>query len=130
MSDIIPTSPTRHASEQPAAQPAPGVLSSASPSESVKSAAIPMGRLIMAFAVAVIADTVGFPLGEIGFVVFDICVGVVLMGIIGFRRGISPELVVATVVEAIPGLGLLPSWVAAVGVLAARSRYARGRPKA
>ena len=73
-------------------------------------------RFVAAFAVAVLADTLGAPLGESLAVVFDLAVGVVLALLLGFRI----ELLIACVLEAIPGVGLFPFWSLAVPELVLR----------
>ena len=73
-------------------------------------------RFVAAFAVAVLADTLGAPLGELLAVVFDLAVGVVLALLLGFRI----ELLIACVLEAIPGVGLFPFWSLAVPALLLR----------
>lgn len=79
-------------------------------------------RFAVAMAVAVIADTVGLPFGEFGVVVFDILVGLVLALCLG---GLRPELIIAFLLEAIPGVGIIPSWSVAVPALWARTRFGR-----
>ena len=79
-------------------------------------------RFAVAMAVAVIADTVGLPFGEFGVVVFDILVGLVLALCLG---GLRPELIIAFLLEAIPGVGIVPSWSVAVPALWARMRFGR-----
>jgi hypothetical protein len=79
-------------------------------------------RFAVAMAVAVIADTVGLPFGEFGVVVFDILVGLVLALCLG---GLRPELIIAFLLEAIPGVGIVPSWSVAVPALWERMRIGR-----
>ncbi len=76
-----------------------------------------MLRLVLALGVASFADTLGVPFGELGVIVFDLCVGFVLFAILGFRV----ELLFATVAEAIPFVGIFPSWVLAVASIWARN---------
>ncbi len=75
-------------------------------------------RLMAALVVAGLADTVLAPLGEAAPVVFDLAVAAVLALILGPRA----PLMIALVAEAIPGVGLFPSWLAAVGALAVSDR--------
>lgn len=79
-------------------------------------------RFAVAMAVAVLADTVGLPFGEFGVVVFDVLVGVLLALCLG---GFRPELIIAFLLEAIPGVGIIPSWSVAVPALWARTRFGR-----
>jgi hypothetical protein len=92
-----------------------------------RSAYVPISRVRLGTAVLVasLADTVGIPFGEAGIVLFDLAIALVLVGIIGFRRKISLGLVAAFLVEAIPGLGVFPSWFVAVMVIVAHDRKAR-----
>jgi hypothetical protein len=73
-------------------------------------------RITIAGIVALAADTVGAPFGETLAVVFDLGVALVLCAAFGFRIPI----LIAFVLEAIPGVGLLPSWLAVVGYYALR----------
>jgi len=73
-------------------------------------------RLVVAGLVALAADTIGAPFGETFAVVFDLGVALVLCAAFGFRIPI----LIAFVLEAIPGVGLLPSWLAVVGYYALR----------
>ena len=77
-------------------------------------------RIGLAMLVAVGADTVLAPIGEMIAIVADIAVAVVLALILGW----SWPLAAALVLECIPGVGLFPSWVLAVtGIaLVGRSR--------
>ena len=75
-------------------------------------------RLLIALVIAGAADTVLAPFGEAMPVVFDLGVAAVLAGILGLK----PPLMVALVAEAIPGVGLFPSWLAAVAAIAASER--------
>lgn len=73
-------------------------------------------RLALAFGVAFLADTVGLPFGEAFAVVFDIVIGLCLALILGPR----PILLAGFLLEAIPGVGLFPGWIAAVVAIAVR----------
>ena len=77
-------------------------------------------RIALAMLVAVGADTVLAPVGELIVIFADIAVAVVLALILGW----SWPLAAALVLECIPGVGLFPSWVLAVtGIaLVGRSR--------
>jgi hypothetical protein len=63
--------------------------------------------------VAIAADTIGAPLGEVAGVVFDLSVALLLAALIGPK----PFLLLAFVLEAIPIVGLFPTWIAAVTFL-------------
>ncbi|MEY3142063.1 MAG: hypothetical protein RLY21_556 [Planctomycetota bacterium] len=82
-------------------------------------------RFALAMAVAVLADTVGLPFGEFGVVVFDVVIGLLLALCL---RGFRPEIIIACLVEAIPGIGLFPSWSLAVPAIWARMKL--GQQKA
>jgi hypothetical protein len=71
-------------------------------------------RLVLAFVVAVVADTLCAPLGEGWVVVFDLGVALILIAILGFNWIFIPALLI----EAVPGLGLFPTWVLSVLALA------------
>ena len=77
-------------------------------------------RIALAMLVAVGADTVLAPVGELIVIFADLAVAVVLALILGW----SWPLAAALVLECIPGVGLFPSWVLAVtGIaLVGRSR--------
>lgn len=126
MSDEINRQPTNHAptrtgrgSHAPAATPA----TVEPPATQVRSgkgfAAVSNLRFALAMAVAVLADTIGIPFGEIGVVVFDVAVGLILALCL---RGFRPEIILACLIEAIPGFGLFPSWSLAVPAIWARMK--------
>ena len=77
-------------------------------------------RIALAMLVAVGADTVLAPVGELIVIFADLAVAVVLALILGW----SWPLAAALVLECSPGVGLFPSWVLAVtGIaLVGRSR--------
>lgn len=80
--------------------------------------ALSKGRLLAAFLVAFAADSIGILPGEVFPIVFDLFVGLVLTVILG------PWVAVfgALILEAIPGVGMLPSWIAAVAWVAYSQR--------
>jgi len=86
-----------------------------------------MIRFALAMGVAALADTIGIPGGEFVAIGFDLLIAVALSLCLG---GIRPEIVVAFLLEAIPGVGLFPSWALAVPALWARLRYGAGRTPA
>ncbi|MDA0803044.1 MAG: hypothetical protein O2819_04725 [Planctomycetota bacterium] len=73
-------------------------------------------RIAAAMVVAVLADTIGAPLGEVGGLFFDLGVGLVLTAVLGWRI----EILIAFIFEAIPSIGLFPSWIVAVPIIAGR----------
>ena len=109
MSALVPIDP----SERPSAKTVEG----ASPAErrvEMPRSGIALWRIALAGLVAFGADSIGVIPGEALPVVFDIAVGVTLTLILGPRIA----LLGALVLEAIPLLGVFPSWVAAVAWIA------------
>jgi hypothetical protein len=74
-------------------------------------------RYALALCVALFADTIGAPFGEGFAVAFDLGIGLAIAFLLGFRI----ELLFALLLEAIPGLGLFPSWLVAVPMIWVRS---------
>ncbi len=109
MSELLPQD---RFNAPPASGPQPMVAVRNEPP--VPKPSIAVWRVVLAGLVAVGADSVGAIPGEAMPLVFDIAVGVVLTLILGPRVA----LLGALVLEAIPGLGVLPSWVAAVAWVA------------
>jgi hypothetical protein len=110
--------PTNHAPTNRA--PAPGASIDPAPAATpnpAPRAGVSNLRFGLAMIVALLADTVGVPFGEVGVVVFDILVGFILALCL---RGFRPEIIIACLLEAIPGIGLFPSWSLAVPALWAR----------
>lgn len=97
-----------------------GVNADADSSANSARQAVSALRIGLAMLVAVGADTVLAPIGEMIAIVADIAVAVVLALILGW----SWPLAAALVLECIPGVGMFPSWVLAVtGIaLVGRSR--------
>jgi hypothetical protein len=87
-----------------------GVNADADSSANSARQAVSALRIGLAMLVAVGADTVLAPIGEIIAIVADIAVAVVLALILGW----SWPLAAALVLECIPGVGMFPSWVLAV----------------
>jgi hypothetical protein len=114
-------------SDEPHQQPtnvAPSRVSNSPASAYGRPSAAPSNlRFILAMGVAFLADTIGLPFGELGVFVFDVCVGLLLALCL---RGFRPEILIACLIEAIPGVGLFPSWSLAVPALWARLRLAKG----
>ena len=79
-------------------------------------------RTCVALLIAALADTIGIIPGEMLPVVFDLAVAALLCVAVGFRV----ELLVALLAEAIPGVGLFPSWIVAVISIVIRSRADTG----
>lgn len=78
----------------------------------------PAVRYGIAMGVALLADTIGLPFGELGVVVFDVGVALVLALCIGWKW----ELAVALILEAIPGVGVFSFWSLVVPILWWRQR--------
>jgi hypothetical protein len=76
-------------------------------------------RFAIAMAVALLADTVGYPVSEFAIIAFDVGIALILALCL---RGFRPEIIIACVIEAIPGLGLFPSWSLAVPAIWARMK--------
>jgi hypothetical protein len=99
---------------------------SGSPSESTRRVArsdpeaVSTTRAVIALVVAMLADSLGALPGDLLPFVFDLGVGAVLAMILGPRVAILGALLL----EAVPVLGLFPSWVAAVAYVA----YSSGSP--
>ncbi|MGH7134028.1 MAG: hypothetical protein ACREJO_19040 [Phycisphaerales bacterium] len=78
-------------------------------------------RLILAFIVAAVSDALSVALALPPLMpaqwVLDVVTAIVLTLVLGFRV----ELLVAFVMEAIPGVELFPSWLVAVSVIGARA---------
>ncbi|MEY4821259.1 MAG: hypothetical protein RLY72_911 [Planctomycetota bacterium] len=87
-----------------------GVNADADSSANSARQAVSALRIGLAMLVAVGADTVLAPVGEMIAIVADIAVAVVLALILGW----SWPLAAALVLECIPGVGMFPSWVLAV----------------
>jgi len=71
-------------------------------------------RFVLAFIVALAADTIGIPFGESLNIVFDVIIAIILIAILGFNWMLIPALLV----ECVPGLGVFPTWVMAVLAIA------------
>ena len=134
MSDETSQQPTNHAPSRvggaarelsPAPQAAGSAPTRARPGTGF--ASVSNLRFALAMAVAVLADTIGIPFGEVGVVVFDVAVGLTLALCL---RGFRPEIILACLIEAIPGFGLFPSWSLAVPAIFARMRLGQGQSDA
>ena len=84
-----------------------------------RSVAVSGVRFAIAMAVALLADTVGYPVSEFAIIAFDVGIALILALCL---RGFRPEIIIACVIEAIPGLGLFPSWSLAVPAIWARMK--------
>jgi hypothetical protein len=107
------------------APPSPSRPHAAQPPVTASSAAARPGRLRLglALAVALVSDALAvwvelLPPVQIAL---DVGTALLLFSILGFRWALLPPLVV----EAIPGLGLFPTWLVAVGALALGRRGER-----
>jgi hypothetical protein len=80
-------------------------------------------RLALALAIAIVSDAlaVWVELVPPVQIVLDLATAAALFAVLGFRWALLPPLVI----EAIPGLGLFPTWILAVGALAAGARARR-----
>ena len=93
-------------------------------------------RIILAFAIAVIADIIQFPItavtvtgifsipGEIADLVVDCIVMIATTMLLGFHWVLLPSLFV----EVIPGLDLFPTWTGCVAFLVWRRKKQRAQP--
>jgi hypothetical protein len=78
-------------------------------------------RIILALAVAVIADGLQFIFGPMPFV--DQAIDVVAFGLTAWAVGFHLLLLPTFVVEFIPGVDMLPTWIACtIAVIALRKR--------
>ena len=80
--------------------------------------AVSSQRLLAAMLIAIAADSVGAIPGELLPVVFDVAVALTLALVVGPR----PVLLGALLLEAIPVVGMFPSWIAAVAYVTAQTR--------
>ena len=80
-------------------------------------------RIWMACTVAVLADTVQFLLGPIGWAGADETIDVVMMLLQALLIGFHPLFLPTFVVEFIPGLDMFPTWTACtIAVIALRRK--------
>ncbi len=89
-------------------------------------------RIILAFAVSVIADVLQFPInavsatgllalpGEVADIMLDIVVMIITSVLLGFHWALLP----AFVLEAVPGLDLFPTWTGSVAFVVWRRKQA------
>jgi len=86
-----------------------------------------IGRIIGAFAVAVIADGIQLSLGPLGWGPFDEVVDVIAMVLISWLIGFHILLLPTFIVEVLPVVDMLPTWTACVlTVIALRRRGEHG----
>ena len=96
----------------------PGLPNDPRPPEQVRSSSrrqFSKKQLALAFAIAAIADAIGIftaPLPPIVWLV-DFVTAVLLFVVLGWHRLLLPGLVM----EAIPGVGILPLWLIVVGTI-------------
>jgi hypothetical protein len=108
---------------RPSAAPSEAPPAPTPPAASTPRLGISNLRFILAMGVAFLADTIGLPFGELGVFVFDVFVGLLLALCL---RGFRPEILIACLIEAIPGIGMFPSWSLAVPAIWARMKLLRG----
>jgi hypothetical protein len=94
-------------------------------------------RIILAFAVAIIADIIQFPItaveatgifsipGELADFVLDCVVTVATCLLLGFHWALLPSLFV----ELVPGLDLLPTWTACVAFVVWQRKKEQAAPR-
>ena len=86
-------------------------------------------RIIIALAVAVIADGLQFLLGPFGWVFVDQAIDVLAMGLTSWAVGFHWLLLPTFIVEFIPLTDMLPTWTACtIAVMALRKREQRAIP--
>jgi hypothetical protein len=112
MSELIPRDQPSPEGQQPTRKPVAG---------QPPKGHLGWARLAPAFAIAIAADTIAAPAGEWLPIAADLVAGALVALCLGPR----PLLLVALIVEAIPGLGLFPTWTAVVGYYAVSSRRAK-----
>ena len=98
----------------------------------VKIPKITRTRIVLAFAVSVIADALQFPIsgatatgilaipGEAADVALDVVVMVITSALLGFHTALLPSFVL----ELVPGLDLLPTWTGCVAFVVWRRKQA------
>jgi hypothetical protein len=92
-------------------------------------------RILLAFAVSVIADVLQFPInavsatgilampGEVADVALDLVVMVITSALLGFHWALLPSFLL----EAVPGLDLIPTWTGCVAFVVWRRKQAEAR---
>ena len=102
----------------------------------VKKPELTRNRIIAAFTVAVVADLLEFPItaaeatflgapvGELGAGLVDIIVFGIMTRLLGFHWMFLPTFVV----EVIPGLDILPTWVGCVGFVVWKRKKKDAQP--
>ena len=92
-------------------------------------------RIILAFAVSVVADVLQFPIsaasatglfaipGEVADVMLDVVVMIITSALLGFHRALLPSFLL----ELVPGLDLLPTWTGCVAYVVWRRKQAEAR---
>jgi hypothetical protein len=80
-------------------------------------------RIIIALAVAIIADSLQFVLGPLGWAFGDQAIDVIALGLTTWAIGFHVLLLPTFVVEIFPVIDMLPTWTACViAVIALRKR--------
>jgi hypothetical protein len=92
-------------------------------------------RILLAFAASVIADVLQFPInaasatgifaipGEVADLALDTVVMIIMSALLGFHWSFLPSFIL----EAVPGLDLIPTWTGCVAFVAWRRRKAEAR---
>jgi len=86
----------------------------------------PKRRLLLALAVAIVADLASLP--EAMSPLFSVLLDFVWLGVLVLILGARWELFLALLPEAIPGISLFPTWTAVVVWLAAKKRFLNKKP--
>lgn len=89
-------------------------------------------RIVLAFAVSVIADALQFPInavsatgifaipGEVADLMLDVVVMIITSALLGFHWSFLPSFIL----EAVPGLDLIPTWTGCVAFVVWRRKQA------
>lgn len=86
------------------------------------------GRIIAAFAVALLADGIQFMLGPVGWIGLVQVIDVVTMIIQSWLLGFHPLFLPTFVVEFIPVVDMLPTWTACVALVVSMRRRSPPEP--
>jgi len=101
----------------------------------VKIPKLTRSRITVAFAVSVIADALQFPInaatatgilampGEMADMALDVVVMVITSVLLGFHWALLPSFIL----EAVPGLDVLPTWTGCVGFVVWRRKQEEAR---
>jgi hypothetical protein len=89
---------------------------------------ISRGRIVFAFAVALLTDGLQFALGPFGWVLVDEGLDVLAMILISWSIGFHMLLLPTFVIEFIPGPDMLPTWTACTAAVLILRKRARQHP--